>query len=88
MKGNSLLGGCQWYNLFEKCFGNAHEELENIPISQAMEPKNRKKEPCTKMLNAVPFIITKKLETTEMLQDGRLDKQIMVHSKENVVHLL
>ena len=49
--------------------------------------KTVKKEPCTEMLNAVLFTITKQLATTEMLQNGRLDKLIMVHSKENVIHI-
>lgn len=68
-----------------KCFGNASEDLKNIHISQAIQ--NREKKSHTKLLNEVQFIITNKLERTEMLQDGGMDKQIMVHSKENVIRL-
>lgn len=76
---------CQWYNLFESVLAMP---VKTSKIFISVKPsKTGKKESRTKLLNEVQFIITNKLERTEMLQDGGLDKQIMVHSKENVIHL-
>ena len=59
---------------FKSVLATQMNSLKNIPISQAIQSKNRKKESCTEMLNSVLFIITKRMVTTEMLQNGRLDK--------------
>ena len=73
---------------FWKVFWQGTWRARKIFISaKPFSLRTGKTESCTKMLNAVLFIITKKLETTEMLQIGRLDKQIMVHSKENAIPL-
>lgn len=85
MKGNSLLGDCQWYNLLESVLAMP---VTTSKIFISVKPSETgKKESRTKLLNEVQLIIANKLERTEMLQDGELDKQIMVHSKENVIHL-